>query len=157
MGVVDMLVRAGVFKLPDARALLQRSRGRKGWRPSATWRFPSFMQARSFFWRSGTRGNRGWRRSLRLCAWRSATVSDTRLHNSLLQLRARPVWRGRASRCVGPELCDLLGAGSSQPVVVTALPLRSNGMGLEVCDVRKTTNNAPVTQIRATPLAALCR
>src|SRR5258707_608173 len=64
-------------------------------------------------------------------------------------------WQGRPSRWIGPERCHLLGATASEPVVVTALPLRSTGMGLEVSDVRKATNNAPVTKSRATPLAAL--
>jgi hypothetical protein len=67
---------------------------------------------------------------------------------TFLWLWARAVWQGRASRWLGPELCDLHGASSSQPAVVKALSLRPDGMDLEVADVRKTTTDAYVAQSR---------
>ena len=76
---------------------------------------------------------------------------------TFLWLWARAVWQGRANRGLGPELCDLLGASSSQPVVVKALSLRPDGMDLQVADVRKTTTDGYVAQSRVAIREALDR
>src|SRR5262249_22369288 len=73
------------------------------------------------------------------------SVSVPHLHNDLLRVRTRAVRQGRARCGVGPDPCYLRDANSSQPLVVAAVPLWSDGVDLEVADLQETATNAPVS------------
>src|SRR5712692_5782084 len=84
------------------------------------------------------------------------SISVARLHHYLLRLWARAVRQGWVRCWVGPDLCDLRDANSSQPLVVAAVSVWSDGVGLEVADLRKTATDASVTRNRATQPAERC-